>query len=93
LLKADLPGASAESISLDYNGGNLVLHAAVAARQPENTTYLIREYGVSDFHREFQVNEEIDSGKIAAEYRDGVLTVHLPKAEAAKPRRIEVKAN
>lgn len=93
LLKADLPGASAESISLDYNGGNLVLHAAVAVRQPENTTYLIREYGVADFHREFQVNEEIDSGKIAAEYRDGVLTVHLPKAEAAKPRRIAVKAN
>ena len=51
---------------------------------------LLREYGVGDYYRSFQVSEAIDAGKISAEYADGVLTLHLPKAEAVKPRKIAV---
>ena len=56
------------------------------------THYLLHEYGVGDFHRVFQVNEDVDPQRIRAEYRDGVLAVHLPKAEAILPRKIEVQA-
>jgi HSP20 family protein len=53
--------------------------------------YLRQEYGVGDFYRNFAISTEIDSEKISAEYRDGVLTVRLPKQERAKPRRIAIK--
>ncbi|MCC6219647.1 MAG: Hsp20/alpha crystallin family protein [Deltaproteobacteria bacterium] len=91
LLKCDMPGTSAEHISLAYENGALTLHGAVPARQPKDMTYLLQEYGIGDFHREFQVNEAIDSSRISAEYTNGVLVVRLPKAEAAKPRKIEVR--
>ncbi len=51
-----------------------------------------QEYGLGDFYRSLTVAPEIDAGKIAAECRDGVLTVHLPKQERVKPRRIAVQA-
>jgi HSP20 family protein len=59
----------------------------------EHTNYLLREYGVGDFRRTFQIGEGIDAAKIAAELREGVLTVHLPKAPELMPRKIAVKAN
>lgn len=90
-LFADIPGASAESIEVSFENGVLTLHAAVADRQTDLTRYVWREYGVGDFYRTFQVTEEVDSTRITAEYHDGVLVLHLPKAEAAKPRRISVQ--
>ena len=54
--------------------------------------YLYGEYGIGDFYRAFTIGEAIDSKKISAELKNGVLTIHLPKTEAVKPRRIEVQA-
>lgn len=91
LLLVDVPGARADGIDVDFELGTLSIHATVEPRQDERETrYLIREYGVGDFDRSFQVGDGIDAEKIRAEYRDGVLTVHLPKAEAIKPRKIAV---
>ena len=50
------------------------------------------EYGVGDFHRTFAVTEDINPDGITAELANGVLTLHLPKAEEVKPRRIKVQA-
>lgn len=88
---ADVPGATADRISVDFEDGMLTIHAKVEPRQQEGTEYLLREYDVGDYWRTFQVSEAIDSTKISAEYADGVLTLHLPKAEAARPRKIAVK--
>lgn len=92
LLLADVPGAKAEGIDIHYERGELTLTARVDPRQPEPAEWLCREYGVGDFVRTFRIGEGIDPAKIAAEVTGGVLTLHLPKAEAAKTRKIAVKA-
>ncbi len=88
---ADVPGATGDDIDVDFEDGNLTIHAKVKSRQDESTEYLVREYGVGDYYRTFRVSEAIDAAKITAEYADGVLTLHLPKAESTKPRKIDVK--
>lgn len=90
-LHMDMPGADAKKVDIRYENGLLSLHGMVEPRQPEDTRYLMREYGVGNFHRTFQIGETIDDSKITAEYRDGVLVVHLPKTEAVKPRKIAVR--
>jgi HSP20 family molecular chaperone IbpA len=92
LLVADLPGATNESIDIDFEDGTLTIEGQVNPRYGEKTNFLLAEYGVGDFRRSFRVSEHIDAGRINADYKDGVLTVHLPKAEAAKPRKIQVQA-
>lgn len=88
---ADVPGAKAESIDVRFEDGALSIHARVPPRREEDAEYLLHEYGVGDFWRTFRVSEAIDAAKISAEYAEGVLTLHLPKAEAIKPRKITVK--
>lgn len=92
LVLANVPGARSDSIDVHFEDGTLEIQAAVAPRHDDGQTYLLQEYGVGDYYRSFQVSEAIDAGKISAEYADGVLTLHLPKAEALKPRKIAVTA-
>lgn len=93
LLLADVPGAKAGDIDIDYEHGRLTIQARVAPRQPEDRTrYLMREYGVGDYRRSFEIGEGIDAEKIHAEVADGVLTLHLPKSQALQPRRIAVQS-
>ncbi|MDZ7620398.1 MAG: Hsp20/alpha crystallin family protein, partial [Patescibacteria group bacterium] len=87
---ADVPGACGERIDVKFEDGTLSIHAPVERRQPPETEYLLCEYGVGDYWRTFQVSEAVDASRISAECANGVLTLHLPKAEAAKPRKIAV---
>ncbi|MGD2215581.1 MAG: Hsp20/alpha crystallin family protein [Gemmatimonadales bacterium] len=89
---ADVPGAKAEDIDINFEKGVLTIHARVQPRQSGDVNYLLREYGVGDFHRVFEVSESIDAERITAEHADGVLVLHLPKAEKARARRIEVRS-
>ena len=91
IVEADVPGATADQIDINFEEGMLTIDAKVKPRQPEDQEYLVREYGVGDYRRTFHVSEAIDPAKIVAEFSDGVLTLHLPKAEAARPRKIPVK--
>jgi HSP20 family protein len=93
LVLADVPGAKSDSIDIKFEDGMLEIQAAVAPRHCGEHSCLLREYDVGDYYRSFQVSEAIDAGKISAQYADGVLTLHLPKAEAVKPRKIAVAAN
>jgi HSP20 family protein len=91
VLCADVPGVRPEDVDLRYENGELLLHARVQPRHLEQN-FVAQEYGEGDFYRAFAIHESIDSGRILAECKNGVLTVHLPKAEAARPRQISVKA-
>jgi HSP20 family protein len=91
LVLADLPGATADAIDIRYEDGVLTIHGRVPSRVSEGRRLLLQEYGVGDFHRSFRLGDRIDASANSAEYVEGVLTVHLPKVEAARPRRIEVR--
>jgi HSP20 family protein len=91
IVNADVPGARAEDIDIHFEDGSLTIYAKVVQR-PLGGTVLLREFGVGDFRRTFRVNEQIDPSRISAQYRDGVLTLHLPKAEKARPRKIQVQS-
>jgi HSP20 family protein len=89
-LYAELPGVRAEDVDLHYEKGELVVHGRVKPRRPERGL-LLQEYEEGDFYRAFTISEQIDAGRIEAECKNGVLVVHLPKAEAARPRQINVR--
>ena len=91
VLQCDMPGVKPQDLDVRFEKGELSLHGRVQPRQTPQE-YLAKEYGVGDFYRSFAIAPEIDSDRISAEYRDGVLTVHLPKQERVKPKRIAVQA-
>lgn len=90
VLYADLPGVSSEDLDIRFENRELSILGRVAPRQT-NVPFLHAEFGVGDFYRTFTVGDMVDPIRIAAELNQGVLALHLPKAEKAKPRRIEVK--
>jgi HSP20 family protein len=91
VLFADLPGCKPEDIDVRYENGQFEIHGKCPQRN-ENVFYLLSEYDVGDYYRSFTVSDTIDPNKIEAAYKQGVLTVHLPKSAAEMPSRIPVKA-
>ncbi len=89
-LFAEVPGVRPEDVSLRYENGELLLHGRVQPRS-ESKDLLLQEYEEGDFYRAFTIHESIDAGRIAAECKSGVLTVHLPKVAAVQPRQITVQ--
>jgi len=88
-LVADMPGVDKDGVDVRVEEGVLTIKGACGHELREGNYY--REFGLLDYWRQFSLNDEFDPGKIAAELKHGVLTLHLPKAEKAKPKRIEVK--
>jgi HSP20 family protein len=89
LLYADMPGVRPEDVDLRYEQGELLVHGRVQHRH-RNGQLLRAEYEEGDFYRTFTIHESIDSTRIEAACKNGVLTVHLPKVAAAQPRQIKV---
>jgi HSP20 family molecular chaperone IbpA len=77
-------------VSVRFDGGELHLEGTTASRESK-PAFLSQEFASHDYRRAFQLAPIIDVNKIKAEVRDGVLTVHLPKSAAAKPRQIKIK--
>jgi len=88
-LTADLPGATKENLDINVDKGILTINAKAARQMPGRPIY--SEFEWAPYFRQFQMPDVIDQSKVKAELNNGVLTLHLPKAEAAKPRRIEVQ--
>jgi HSP20 family molecular chaperone IbpA len=89
LLHADMPGVVKEDISVDIDNGTLTISGVRRLETEGAATY--EEFTDVEYVRSFSVPQTIDVEKVEAELKDGVLRLHLPKSEAAKPRQIEIK--
>jgi HSP20 family protein len=90
ILYGDLPGVMPEDLDVRFENPVLTIHGKVNPRHTD-IKFLQGEYGIGDFHGTFTIGEAIDTARISAELKNGVVTVHLPKNEKVKPRRIDVK--
>ena len=91
-LLADMPGVSKEDLEIRLDGETLVVEGAVAPAMPEGMQALWAEMKVPRLRRTFTLSRELDTTRIEANLKDGVLTVRLPKQAHAQPRRISVTA-
>jgi len=89
---ADMPGVQSGGLNIDLENGVLTIEGRIADTENAGERTLLREYRTGSFRREFRLTNLIDQGRIDAALRDGVLRLTLPKAEAARPRRIEVRS-
>jgi HSP20 family protein len=91
---ADMPGVRVDGLNIDLHEDVLTIDGRVANDlEGKDERVLMREYATGGYRREFRLTNLIDRDRIDASLRDGVLRLILPKAEAARPRRIEVRAS
>jgi HSP20 family protein len=88
---ADLPGVSKERLSLRIEGETLQIEGEVASDAPQGLEAVYAEVQVPRFRRAFTLSRELDTDKVDAKLKDGVLILRIPKAEHAQPRRIQVQ--
>lgn len=92
VLRADLPGVTADTVELQVQDNKLTLFGHVAPYLPEGVKILHQEYGVGDFLRSFILSDEVDHERISAKFNQGVLEVVLPRAPKPEPRRIQINS-
>jgi HSP20 family protein len=92
-VKAELPGLKREEIDVSLEDGVLSISGERKAEPTENTETRRSERFVGRFHRTVTLPSEVKHDAVTAQYKDGILSVTLPKVEAAKPKHIEVKIN
>ncbi len=90
VLLVDLPGVKAENVDVHFERGELTVKARREAT-PKSGRALVEEFLPGEFSRGFLISQDVAADQITAEVKDGVLKVHLPKSQAALPRRIAVK--
>jgi len=90
-LVADLPGVRKEGLAVKVDGNNLTIEGSAQIDVPQNLEPLHGEIRSRHFRRSFTLSRELDPSKIEAKLTNGVLRMHIPKSEAARPRRIEVR--
>jgi len=92
LVTAELPGIDPKDINLSVKDQNLVIEGERKAKElKEGEKYHRQERGYGSFQRAIQLPFAVNSDKIAAKFKNGVLTVTLPRAEEDKPKKIEIK--
>jgi HSP20 family protein len=93
VITAELPGMNADDLEISVQGDTLTLRGSRSAEeQGEGMTYHRRERGSGQFRRSFQLPFNVDPNKVEANYERGVLHIFLPRSEADKPRKIQVRS-
>ena len=87
VVTADMPGVTRDSLDIGIEDGILTIKARTSEASSE---VVFRDAGHTGYHRRFQLPDNLDLDKVEAALKDGVLTLTLPKSEAAKPRKIDV---
>ena len=90
VVHADLPGADPGSVDLSVDNGLLTIRAERSGRTEESVEWLASERFTGSYMRQLSLGDGIDAERISATYENGVLTVTIPMAEKAKPRRIQI---
>ena len=94
LITADLPGVEEKNIELTVEDGVLTISGhREESKEEEREGAILRERSYGSFRRSFRLGRNVNSEKIEAAYKNGVLSVVLPKAEEVKPRQIPVSVN
>lgn len=88
---ADLPGVAKENLTIRVDGDKLTIEAPISLSESHDMEPVYTEIRPAQYKRSFTLSRELDTAKIDAALKDGVLKVYVPKAEQAKPHRIEVK--
>jgi HSP20 family protein len=91
-LQADMPGVSKEQLNLRVEGNSLLVEGAIGIAPQEQMTALYAEVRSTLYRRSFVLSNELETGKIEANLKDGQLTVRIPKRAELRPRRIEVQS-
>lgn len=92
-LWADMPGVPKEKLNVRVDADALSIEGEVALPLTSNMEASYVEVQLPRYQRTFTLGKELDSDKVAAEFRNGVLKLSIPKVENAKPRKIEVLAS
>lgn len=92
-LLADMPGVPKDLLELKVEGDTLSIEGEVRAATPEGLEAVYAEVRVPRYQRSFTLSRELDSGRIDANLKDGVLTLRIPKQAHAQPRRIQVQVS
>lgn len=92
-LLADLPGVPRDKLELKVEGDTLLVEGTVQPPTPEGLEAVYAEVRVPRFRRSFALSRDLDTQRIDANLKEGVLTLRIPKAEHAQPRRIAVQAS
>lgn len=92
VLCADMPGVSKDRLNLHIEGNNLIVEGQVQFELPEKAEALYADLRSSLYRRSFALSGELETGKIEASLKDGVLTVRIPKRAELRPRKIEVQS-
>jgi HSP20 family molecular chaperone IbpA len=88
---ADIPGAKADGIDVTFEDGVLTMHATVPPREQAGRP-IRQEYGIGNYRRSFRIGDGFDASQVTADYARGVLTVHVPRLAAVRPRKVAVRA-
>lgn len=92
-LRADLPGVPKDKLHLQVEGDTLTIEGELAIATPEGMEASYAEVSAPRYRRTFTLSKELEPDKVSAELRNGVLTLRIPKAEHAQPRRIDIKVS
>ena len=92
VLEADLPGATEGGLQIQLEENVLNLYARIEPLAPQGARLIHEEYRLGDYRRSFILSDEVDRERITAELKNGVLRLHLPKADRTRTRRIEIKS-
>lgn len=91
LLLADMPGVPKDKLELRVENDTLLIEGEITPDTPENMEPVYAEVRLSRYRRAFSLSSELDTSRIDAQLRDGVLNLRIPKHAHAQPRKIEVK--